>query len=68
MTGLRCKHCSSENLRRSRRRGIERVLSLFGFLPFRCDDCGKRGLLLGVGPKNDLNLASDAPGETPSHE
>jgi len=39
---MRCPRCTSEDTRRSPRRGIERMLSLVGLYPFRCERCGAR--------------------------
>jgi hypothetical protein len=39
-----CPHCDGGLLQRSRRRRFERLFSVFGFLPFRCDTCGRRML------------------------
>jgi hypothetical protein len=44
----RCPRCSSDETRRSARRGIERVLSLVGVYPFRCERCAARFLRLAV--------------------
>jgi predicted RNA-binding Zn-ribbon protein involved in translation (DUF1610 family) len=41
-----CPICGEHALQRSRRRGVERLLSVFGVLPFRCDACTWRGLRL----------------------
>jgi hypothetical protein len=45
---LRCPRCSSDVTRRSARRGLERVLSLVGVLPFRCERCEARFLAFGA--------------------
>jgi len=43
-TTVRCPGCEeTQNIRRSHRRNIaERLLSLFGCRPFRCNACGLR--------------------------
>jgi uncharacterized protein with PIN domain len=41
--GPLCPRCSSELVRRSRRRNLrDRVMSLFSRLPYRCDECDLR--------------------------
>jgi len=39
---VRCPHCANHRTRRSRRRIFERLLSLVGVWPFRCEDCAAR--------------------------
>jgi hypothetical protein len=39
---LRCPQCTSTLVRRSHRRGSERLLSLLTLYPFRCEECGTR--------------------------
>jgi uncharacterized protein with PIN domain len=36
---LRCPQCTSPLVRRSHRRGSERLLSLLTLYPFRCEEC-----------------------------
>jgi len=36
---LRCPQCTSPFVRRSHRRGSERLLSLLTLYPFRCEEC-----------------------------
>jgi hypothetical protein len=48
-TMKRCPRCSSEETRRSARRGIERVLSWVGLYPFRCEACNGRFYGIAVG-------------------
>ena len=40
----RCSACGAGSLKRSRRRGIEHLLSRLGLVPLRCDDCFHRTL------------------------
>jgi hypothetical protein len=42
VTSTRCFRCNRGPLRRSRRRGTERLFSLLGFFPFRCEECAGR--------------------------
>ena len=42
-----CPACDSEYLVRSHRNAMERLLSMIGFYPYRCDACGKRFILFG---------------------
>lgn len=45
----KCPKCDSEDISRSRRRGIiEKTVSLLGFVPYRCNNyyCRKRFFLL----------------------
>jgi hypothetical protein len=37
-----CPTCWSAQIERSKRRSYERLLSLFGIYPFRCNECGSR--------------------------
>src|SRR5438093_5834922 len=37
-----CPRCTSTAVRRSHRKGIERLLSLLGIYPFRCENCSYR--------------------------
>jgi len=39
---LMCPRCRSTVVRRSQRRGIERLLSVIALYPFRCEDCRTR--------------------------
>jgi hypothetical protein len=40
---MACRRCGKMNARRSRRRGVrERLLSLVGFYPYRCNGCDLR--------------------------
>jgi len=39
---IACPRCSSTDVRRSRRRVVEHVLSLLGFYPYRCWGCMRR--------------------------
>jgi hypothetical protein len=41
-----CPRCTIGTLRRSRRHGVEKLLSLLGVLPFRCDACTRRRFCL----------------------
>jgi hypothetical protein len=52
MAKLRCVRCHGRHLRRSRRRGAEKLLSMLRFFPFRCEDCGVRSLRFGVRDPN----------------
>jgi hypothetical protein len=44
VTGPRCPRCGMMTTRRSGRRGPERVLSVLGIWPFRCETCSARFL------------------------
>jgi hypothetical protein len=46
---VQCPQCTSTVIRRSHRRGNERLLSLLGIYPFRCEDCRCRFRRLGLG-------------------
>jgi hypothetical protein len=37
-----CPRCGSDDTRRSKRRGAERLLSHVGLWPYRCGACGER--------------------------
>jgi hypothetical protein len=37
-----CPHCGGDELHRSRRRRLDRILSIIGLLPYRCSDCCRR--------------------------
>jgi hypothetical protein len=39
---MRCPCCESPIVHRSKRRGLERVLSLLDVYPFRCAECHRR--------------------------
>jgi hypothetical protein len=40
---MKCRSCKSREVRRSsRRNAVERLLSAFGLLPYRCLDCNRR--------------------------
>jgi predicted RNA-binding Zn-ribbon protein involved in translation (DUF1610 family) len=38
ISGYLCPQCGSQDVYRSRRRGLEKVLSLTGFYPYHCED------------------------------
>jgi len=44
---IHCPYCrDSRRVRRSHRKNLfERILSLFGILPYRCGECGHRFML-----------------------
>jgi DNA-directed RNA polymerase subunit RPC12/RpoP len=43
LRGVWCLSCGSRYVRNSRRRGLlDRLLFVFGYLPFRCLTCGRR--------------------------
>jgi hypothetical protein len=44
VSSLKCPKCGSQQVRRSRRRGVERLLSLARIYPFRCEHCCERFL------------------------
>jgi len=46
---LLCPRCASSAVRRSHRRGLERLLSLLAVYPFRCKSCQARFWRLAVG-------------------
>jgi DNA-directed RNA polymerase subunit RPC12/RpoP len=48
---IKCPYCQdSGRIRRSHRRNcFERLLSLFGTLPYRCGECGNRFMLRSRG-------------------
>ena len=46
---LLCPRCASSAVRRSHRRGLERLLSLLAVYPFRCESCHARFWQLAVG-------------------
>jgi DNA-directed RNA polymerase subunit RPC12/RpoP len=53
-----CHHCGSRDLHRSRRRLLERALSLFDLYPYRCLGCTARILRRGA----SLSARADARG------
>ena len=57
MSAMGCPRCGSGDARRSRRRGLERLLSLFGIWPYRCSACGERFHRLGT-PSDASHAAS----------
>jgi hypothetical protein len=40
--GPACKACGSTSVRRSRRSRFDRIVTAFGYLPYRCRDCRAR--------------------------
>jgi predicted Zn-ribbon and HTH transcriptional regulator len=48
---VRCPRCTSTVVRRSHRRGIERLVSVLALYPFRCEDCGIRFMRLAFAAK-----------------
>jgi len=45
---LRCPSCGSQNTRRSKRRLLlDPLYTIFGFLPYRCEDCNHRFFKFG---------------------
>ena len=59
MPSVLCAHCRANALRRSHRRGIEKVLSKFGLFPFRCENCGTRSLRFRVGAGTYWHIRDD---------
>ena len=39
---MKCPHCRSSDVRRSHRRGLEKLLSFFQIFPYRCEVCQRR--------------------------
>lgn len=46
---MNCPACGDHEVRRSRRRVLERILSAFGLFPYRCQRCDARFLRFGAG-------------------
>jgi hypothetical protein len=44
VSGYKCPRCGCPDVYRSRRHGFDRIISLFGFYPFVCEEpeCRKR--------------------------
>jgi|HubBroStandDraft_2_1064218.scaffolds.fasta_scaffold151898_1 hypothetical protein len=56
---LCCPACRSLEARRSHRHGLERLLSLLGIFPYRCEDCLTRFLALKGGRPPSASAARD---------
>jgi transposase-like protein len=64
-----CPRCASAAVRRSHRRGVERLLSLLAIYPFRCKSCHSRFWRLAVGIRgSDTARLSHTPRATRGEE
>lgn len=63
---LVCPRCGSEDVRRSRRRRVEHLVSWIGVLPYRCDACSRRFLSSRPPPPHDPPAHAPPPADRES--